>query len=387
MTRLTPAFTPEERERLLRQQASSHPLEMFPVFRRWPPGFARDVAFTFIWNLGFTAFFLLFGIVLNHQLPSATTAWITFVIANCIGYTLHFLFHVVGWMGLSAVHRSGRVAVAVYYMLLSTVGVFLGFWIASLLLGKTFLPSLDEPRWLISIAVTSMVISSVLAVVFFWRGRSALAEAALEREQRRTADIERESMFANLRALQAQIEPHFLFNTLANVTGLIDADPAKAKHMLESFIRFLRASLAATRRSASTLADEFALMSDFLEVLKVRMGDRLAVDVSLPPELASREVPPMLLQPLVENAIRHGLEPNVEGGRIGLRARREGDRLVLEVADTGVGFRDTTTGAGLGLANIRERLRLEHGEGARLTIRENAPQGTIVAIELPWGAP
>ena len=189
-----------------------------------------------------------------------------------------------------------------------------------------------------------------------------------------------------MRALQAQIEPHFLFNTLANVTSLIEPDPARAKHMLETFIRFLRASLAATRRSSTTLADEFALIGDFLEVLEVRMGERLQVAIDLPADLGAIEIPAMLLQPVVENAIRHGLEPKVEGGRIELRARREGGTLVLEVADTGVGFGEATAG-GVGLANIRERLRLAHGDAARLSIRANAPQGTIVAIELPVAAP
>jgi len=230
------------------------------------------------------------------------------------------------------------------------------------------------------------VISVVIAIVYFWREKSALAEAALEREQRRAADVGREAMAANLRALQAQIEPHFLFNTLANVTSLIDADPVRARHMLETFIRFLRASLAATRRSTTTLADEFALIADFLEVLKVRMGGRLEVAVDLPDALSAVEIPPMLIQPVVENAIRHGLEPQVEGGRIELHARRDGDRLFLEVADTGAGFGDGTS-AGVGLANIRERLRLAYGDAARLAIRANSPRGTIVSIELPVAAP
>jgi sensor histidine kinase YesM len=270
-------------------------------------------------------------------------------------------------------------------MSVSTAGVIVGFWIATRLLGREILPRLGDPRSIIAIAVTSLVISIVIAVIFFWREKSAQAEAALEREQRRVADIEREATVANLRALQAQIEPHFLFNTLANVTGLIDSDPARAKHMLETFIRFLRASLAATRRSTTTLADEFALIGDFLEVLRVRMGDRLQVRLDLPADLCSVEIPPMLLQPVVENAIRHGLETKVEGGVIALGARREGGRLFLEVADTGVGFADASAG-GTGLSNIRERLRLAHGDAGRITIRDNAPQGTIVAIELPLAA-
>ncbi|MGE0356798.1 MAG: sensor histidine kinase [Burkholderiales bacterium] len=386
MARYDPTFTPGQRDQVLRRAASPHPLEMFPVFRRWPGGLWRDLVYTFIWNVGFTALFLFIGLVDSMRLPSAASLWSTFIVANCIGYCLHAIFMLAGDALARLSATRGRTAVMVAYVAISTAGVLLGFALASLLLGRSYLPLLEEPRWIIAIAVTSIVISAVLAVVFFWREKSALAEAALEREQRRAADIEREAMAANLRALQAQIEPHFLFNTLANATSLIDADPARARHMLESFIRFLRASLAATRRPSTTLGDEFALVGDFLSVLGVRMAGRLAVRVDLPAELAAREIPPMLVQPLVENAIRHGLEPRVEGGEIALRARRDGDRLVVEVADTGVGFAAAVSG-GVGLANVRERLRLTHGDRARLVIRGNSPQGTVAAIELPLETP
>ncbi len=386
MANYTPTFTPEERRRLLDQAAASHPLEMFPWFRRWPRSHARDLVYTFIWNAGFATFFALFGIVGTGRLPTLHWMWINLVMANCVGYTLHLLFFLGGCTVERAIRDAGQVAITLYYMGMSTAGVIGGFWISTLFLGRGFIPRLSEPRWLLAIAISSFVISVVIAIIYFWREKSALAEAALERESRRTADIEREALAANLRALQAQVEPHFLFNTLANVTSLIDTEPARAKHMLETFIRFLRASLAATRRSSTTLADEFALIGDFLEVLKVRMGDRLQVAIDLPADLGTVEVPAMLLQPVVENAIRHGLEPKVEGGRIELRARRGDGRLFLEVSDTGVGFAEATAG-GLGLSNIRERLRLAHGEEARLAIRENTPQGTIVAIEFPLPAP
>ena len=386
MAHYNPAFTPDERRKVLDRAANSHPLEMFPWFRRWPQSHGRDLLYTFIWNCLFGLLFTLFGIIGNWRMPSANFFWINFVVSNCVGYTLHALFFLGGCTIESRIREAGRVVVTAYYMAMSTVGVLGGFWVSTLVLGRRFMPSLGDPRWIMAIAVSSLVISIVIAIIYFWREKTALTEAALEREQRRAAEIERVALAANLRALQAQIEPHFLFNPLANVTSLIEPEPARARHMLEAFIRFLRASLAATRRSTTTLADEFALIADFLEVLKVRMGERLQVSVDLPPGLGAVEIPPMLVQPVVENAIRHGLEPKVEGGRLDLRARREGGRLVLEVADTGVGFGEATTG-GLGLANIRERLRLAHGDGARLSIRANPPGGTIVAIELPVAWP
>ncbi len=152
--------------------------------------------------------------------------------------------------------------------------------------------------------------------------------------------------------------------------------------MLESFNRFLRASLAATRTETTTLGADAELIAAYLEVLQVRMGKRLAYRIDVPSDLAGFVLAPMLLQPVVENAIRHGLEPQVEGGEVSISARREGSQVQVDVADTGVGFGATTRG-GLGLANLRDRLRLLYGERAALAITENHPAGTRVSIALP----
>jgi sensor histidine kinase YesM len=230
--------------------------------------------------------------------------------------------------------------------------------------------------------ISSMLISTIIAAIFFARERQARAEAALAQERERIGAAEREATRANLRALQAQIEPHFLFNTLANVASLVDADPAAAKRMLESFNRFLRASLAATRTESTTLGADAELIAAYLAVLQERMGKRLGYRIDVPADLAGFALPPMLLQPVVENAIQHGLEPKVEGGEVVLSARRENAAVRIEVADTGMGFAPTTRG-GLGLANLRDRLRLLYGEDAELSIRENPRGGTVVAIALP----
>ena len=221
-----------------------------------------------------------------------------------------------------------------------------------------------------------------LSIIFFSRERSARAEAALQGERLRAERIEREAALANLRALQAQIEPHFLFNTLANVTSLVDPDPAAAKRMLESFIRFLRSSLAATRTRETTLGQERELIAAYLDVLQIRMGPRLRYRVEVPAELASFALPPMLLQPVVENAIGHGLEPKIDGGEVHVCAYREGKHVVVDVADTGVGFGASTRG-GVGLTNLRERLAALYGAGASLEILDNVPGGTLVRVRLP----
>src|SRR5262249_20375017 len=151
----------------------------------------------------------------------------------------------------------GQFVKTVYYAGVSTLGVVIGYgWMALLLDARLLRQWLKNPQWLAAFALARLVISLVLWVIFMWRERHARAQAALQTERVRVERVEREATLANLRALQAQIEPHFLFNTLANVASLVDPDPAKAKRMLESFIRFLRASLAATRTESTTLAAE-----------------------------------------------------------------------------------------------------------------------------------
>jgi sensor histidine kinase YesM len=362
-----------------------HPLEIFPFFRRFRPGTARDLLYTLLWNCGLGMVFwglaVLFGGTGNATVFSL--AW-NLIVANVIGYTLHALFIVGGALGIeSRVRAAGSVAVAVYYTLLPTAGVVGGFALVTSFLGHDqFVNFLRDPRWIGVMAGSSLVISAILAAVFFVRERQARVETALERERARAERVEREAALATLRALQAQIEPHFLFNTLANVASLIDSDPALSKRMLERFIRFLRASLAATRADTTTLGDEGELIDAYLGVMQVRMASRMRHEVRMDPALAGMRLPPMLLQPLVENAIRHGLEPRVEGGEVRVSARRDGAHVVLEVRDTGVGFASTTRG-GTGLTNVRDRLQLLYGGRASLEVTENPAGGTIVALRLP----
>jgi LytS/YehU family sensor histidine kinase len=262
------------------------------------------------------------------------------------------------------------------------VGVVTGFVIFAVIFNPEALNWLLRLRWVATMALSGAIISTIIAVIFFAREREARALAALEGERVRIERAEREAALANLRALQAQIEPHFLFNTLANVASLVDADPAQAKRMLDSFNRFLRSSLAATRMDRTTLGAEGELIAAFLDVLQVRMGERLRYRVDIAPELVAFELPPMLLQPVVENAIRHGLEPKVEGGEVVMRAWREPGSVRIEIRDTGVGFAPTTRG-GVGLTNLRDRLRLLYGERGALDIAEDAAAGTMVTVRIP----
>ena len=208
----------------------------------------------------------------------------------------------------------------------------------------------------------------------------------MARENLKTVSTEKQVVMAQLRMLQAQIEPHFLFNTLANVQSLMSSSPPQAERMMEQFIAYLRQSLSASRSDAGTLGQEVELLSNYLSLIQIRMGERLAFRFDVPDDLAGLPIAPMLLQPVVENAIRHALEPKVEGGSVTVRARRlSPDWVTLSVEDDGLGFASDAS-AGVGLSNLRERLQVLYDGRAHLRITAANP-GTCVTLELPTSRP
>ncbi len=205
--------------------------------------------------------------------------------------------------------------------------------------------------------------------------------------QRKMGEARQLADEARLKLLETQLEPHMLFNTLANLRALIGVDPQRAQEMLDHIIAYLRATLDASRATTHPLQAEFDRLQDYLALMSIRMGPRLSYALELPPELAALPVPTLLLQPLVENAIQHGLEPKVEGGRITVRARREDGRLVIDVEDSGVGAAAApSTGKGFGLSQIRERLATLYGERASFEFRTLPQQGATARIAVPVAA-
>jgi sensor histidine kinase YesM len=216
------------------------------------------------------------------------------------------------------------------------------------------------------------------------------ARARLAAEQARAEAALRAAAENQLKLLESQLEPHMLFNTLANLRVLIALDANRAQAMLDHLIAFLRSTLHASRAGLHPLADEFARLADYLALMAVRMGPRLETAFDLPDDLRALPVPTLLLQPLVENSIKHGLEPKVEGGRIELRARREGDTLVLSVRDSGVGLNasaGTSGGSRFGLEQVRQRLATLYGSRAQLALESPAEGGTEVRLTLPCPTP
>jgi len=225
------------------------------------------------------------------------------------------------------------------------------------------------------------VLLPALVITYFFNARSVIAdrEAAVQAAQRQAAE-------SRLRLLEAQLEPHMFFNTLANLHVLIGIDPPRAQAMLDQLIAFLRATLSGSRATEHPLGAEFSRTRDYLALMQVRMEDRLRTHFDLPETLADVPVPPLLLQPLVENAIKHGLEPSVTGGRIEVRAVREGDSLTLTVRDTGVGLGQLVTrGTSFGLQHVRERLATVYGGAASLSLdaAQDGDGGTLAIIRMP----
>ena len=220
--------------------------------------------------------------------------------------------------------------------------------------------------------------------------RAAVAvQSASETAERES--LKRQVTEAKMQMMQAQVEPHFLFNTLASIDHLIETDPPRASIMQRNLIQYLRAALPQMRENATDLGREIDLVRAYLEILKVRMEERLQVSFNVPSGLRSADFPPMMLQSLVENAIKHGLEPKAEGGRLDVAAQIEHGNLDVTVADTGLGFQAegaATSGTGLGLTNIRERLKLLYGDRATLVIEANTTDGvaagTRVSIRVPY---
>ena len=263
-------------------------------------------------------------------------------------------------------------------VLIILVGVCFGFVVGTLVgdaySGRSTFELLpNQPRFFLYLFLFTVSVGVGISYFFYASGKSSYL-------QRELVTSRQQAIEAQLKLLQSQLEPHMLFNTLANLRALIGTDPARATVMLDHLIDYLRATLSASRATRHSLGDEFDRLQDYLALMQVRMGPRLTYTLDLPPELATQAVPTLLLQPLVENAIKHGLEPKIEGGSISVSARREGQSIVLDVMDSGVGF---NSGTGFGLTQVRERLQATYGEQATIYLGAGCAGYTKASITFP----
>jgi signal transduction histidine kinase len=250
----------------------------------------------------------------------------------------------------------------------------------------TYPPSGNLPHWWLRVGIAYFFRVAVwagllTAVLYYLKRERQMADAAQRARLERIA-LEGQMAEAHLQMLQAQIEPHFLFNSLANIKGLFRSDAAKARRMIGDLALYLRAALPQMRETASTLRRELALATAYLRVVQVRMGERLKVEIAVPEVLQDALVPPMMLPTLIENAVKHGIAPLPRGGIVRISAARAGDRLRIAVADDGAGFLKSY-GPGVGLANCRARLATLYGSEGVLRIAANTDNGVTATIEIP----
>jgi len=299
------------------------------------------------------------------------------VSALCVGYTMMVLFTIAGNLRVAWPNRVTRQMLAV------VLGSFLGTLLAGLVKGRNIASMFSERMAGVTITMSLGIGFGCVAVAAYaLREKHARDEARLHRAEAERQQLEKNMLEAKLQLMQAQVEPHFLFNTLANVQHLVETDPPAASRMLESLIQYLRAALPQMREASTTLRREFEMARAFLEIHRIRMGTRLEFSIDAPPHLLDASFPPMMLLSLVENALKHGVDPCCECSSVDIRAVHADGRLTVSVADTGDGI-VKKTGGGVGLANIRERLKALYGHDARLVLEENNPRGVVASIQIP----
>ena len=351
-----------------------HPLEAIPRFRNIPPSLARDLLYTLLLCMAVT---LAFSLITLMNVPTQNLTMLlyrNFVYSLAIGYSIHLLsYGVYKTLTTTLGERAQRYTVTAGVLSSAAGGVF-GFVIASLIVGSRI-------RMWTGMLIAVGWICALLAGMAIVQRRRMVAELAYERERNARVEAERLMTASRLKLLQAQIEPHFLFNTLAGVSSLIEADPASARKMVDQLCIFLRAALDSTRRATASLQREFEVIDAYLSVMKVRMGARLSYRIDASPELLELEVPSMILQPLVENAIEHGIDSKLNGGEVLIQAIRRERALVLTVSDNGDGFKATAKD-NIGMGTVRERLEVLFGAQAALRV-EHDNGWTRVIVELP----
>ena len=352
------------------------PMEQPPENRtRYSPKFGRvlrDLVYTIILSAVIAVFLTVTGITTKSLLINLVMS-LSFGIPICT--TIEFFLWVLKPNKISS------------FVLLCVVGVgsgtLIGLQMGPFVLRQIFSIALNPSEQdLLQTILLAIAFGGAGSYFFYSKARLRISEEEIQQEKIKRLSSEKEALAANLRLLQAQVEPHFLFNTLSNILSLIDTNPAKGKSMLVDLIHYLRTSLSRTFPDQITLDREMDMIRAYLNIQKIRMGERLRFQIELPGSVRDYPFPPMLLQPLVENAVKHGLDPKMEGGEIRIKAAEEDDLIRIEVLDTGLGF-SSFPGSGVGIANVKERIKLLYGEKGRLILEENKPSGVRAIIAVP----
>lgn len=308
--------------------------------------------------------------------------YINMIISQCIGLSIYSL-HALAWKTGFFVTRLQHVLMTLVAIV---IGAMLGTYIALLILEWAYGLDLGfgERNYLTTILL-GLFFGTIISYFFYSRYRILEMENQTKVEQLVRMEREKELTEAQFKLFQAQIEPHFLFNTLANVGSLIEPAPLRAKGMLDSLNQYLRVSLKRTRDEETNLGQELELLEAYLSILKQRMQERMDYRIICDNSLHSMSLPALLIQPLVENAIKHGLEPKLEGGHIELRIEEDKKGLLIKVRDDGIGLRGQMR-HGVGLNNVYQRVKNLYGDDARFEVASNELGGVTSLIFIPTQA-
>jgi sensor histidine kinase YesM len=321
-------------------------------------------------------------VVSPHFAPRVTwqMLWVRLLIVALVMLPIFYATEYVWTTRLK--HRISRLTA---HFVALTVGALVGSVLSGLFIGRSLTQMFTIEPMLVGVVVfvaASVGIGAVTVTLLVYRERAARADAFAANSSSQQHVLEKQILEARLKLMQAQIEPHFLFNTLANVQHLVEANPPLASKVLSNLVTYLRSALPEMREGTTRLGREADMARAYLDIQAVRMGKRLQYKVDVPDDLRNENFPPMMLMTLVENAIKHGIDPLQEGGEIRIHAARDGDQVVVRVADTGMGISEQT-GMGVGLANIRERLAALFGKSAALHLSEQQPRGVIAELRVP----
>jgi sensor histidine kinase YesM len=309
--------------------------------------------------------------------------WHPLITTQCFGLAIAYFVYVASPWGKTRPVLRLVLAVAMG----TAVGYVLVFLVKGVIIGEkgyTFVDMVTDSHkaWTL---LSGFGNGLFVSLFFLLKFREARTRAAMLKADADRNLLSKQAIEAELKLMQAQVEPHFLFNTLASVQFLTETDPPKAGLMLGHLLAYLRAALPQLRSNSTTLGQESDLAQAYLSIMQMRMGPRLSFVIDVPAELRSHRFPPMLLMSLVENAIKHGIEPQADGGTVRLEARRDTGRIAVSVVDNGHGLADKIA-SGVGLTNLRGRLRALYADQARFTLEELAPHGARATVELPYDA-
>ena len=269
-------------------------------------------------------------------------------------------------------------------MIAVAIGALMGCALTILLKGYTPAYVMDKQKTFILNLVTGFLNGVFVSLFWMLKIRETRAAEALHQAEAERLTLSKQATESELKLMQAQIEPHFLFNTLASVQFLTETDPPQASRLLGHLLAYLRAALPQMRSESTTLGQEVELAEAYLNILRMRMGPRLDFSIDVPVALKTHPFPPVLLISIVENAVSHGLEPLAAGGRVSIVARQDDDRVIVTVEDTGIGLSGPSRpGRGVGLLNVRERLSVLYGGRGRFSLEEAQPRGARATIEIP----